>query len=44
MSRADNQAYYFNGFVIGGLKNSLGVCYSVDELLAELRRVARLCP
>ena len=40
MARADNQAFYFNGFVIGGLKESLGVCYSIDELLAALRAIA----
>lgn len=37
--KADNQAYYFNGFVIGGLKCSLGVCYSIDELINSLKEI-----
>lgn len=39
MPKADNQAFYFNGFVIGGLKNSLGVYYSIDDLIDALRNL-----
>lgn len=39
LSKADNQAYYFNGFVIGGLKNSLGVYYSIEDLINVLKKL-----
>lgn len=36
----ENQAYYVNPFIVGGMQGSLGVVYSEDELIAELGRIA----
>lgn len=41
MPKADNQAFYFNGFAVGGLKKSLGIYYSIDDLLDALRKINR---
>lgn len=32
----DNQAWAINAFIVGGLKNSLGIVGSVDEVIARL--------
>ena len=40
-SGVDNQSYYFNGFVIGGLKLSLGVYYDIDTLIDALVEVSK---
>lgn len=36
----ENQAFYINPFVVGGLQSSLGVVYDEEELIAELNRLA----
>jgi hypothetical protein len=36
----DNQSWAINAFVIGGLKSSLGVCTTVEDLLRRLDAVA----
>ncbi len=36
----ENQAFYINPFVVGGMQSSLGVVYSEDELISELHRIA----
>jgi len=38
-SGADNQAYYINGFVVGGLKLSLGLHLDEASMIAELKRI-----
>jgi hypothetical protein len=35
-SGIDNQAFYINPFVVGGMQSSLGVVYSEEELIARL--------
>lgn len=42
LTKVDNQAFYFNGFAIGGLKLSLGICYSINELIDRLNELAAL--
>ncbi len=37
----DNQAFYLNQFIIGGLKLSLGVYLDVDTLIEQLKLVSR---
>lgn len=37
----DNQAFYVNPFVVGGMHASLGVVYNEEDLIAELHRIAR---
>lgn len=37
----ENQAFYVNPFVVGGMQSSLGVVYNEDDLVAELTRLAR---
>jgi hypothetical protein len=39
-SGIDNQAFYVNSFVVGGMQSSLGVVYSEDDLIAALHRIA----
>lgn len=36
----ENQAFYVNPFIVGGMQSSLGVVYTEDELIAELRQIA----
>lgn len=36
----ENQAFYVNPFVVGGMQSSLGVVYSEEELISELTRIA----
>ena len=36
----ENQAFYVNPFIVGGMQRSLGVVYTEAELIAELRRIA----
>ncbi len=36
----DNQAFYVNSFIVGGMQSSLGVVYTEDDLVAELREIA----
>lgn len=35
----DNQAFYVNAFVVGGLQSSLGVVYSEDALIDRLKEI-----
>lgn len=37
----ENQAYYINSFVVGGMQRTLGVVYNEDELIQELKRIAQ---
>lgn len=39
LSGVNNQAFYFNGFVIGGLNLSLGVYYDEYSLFAKLKQI-----
>lgn len=39
-SGIENQAFYINPFIVGGMQRSLGVVYTEDELIRELRRLA----
>lgn len=39
-SGVDNQAFYVNPFIVGGMQGSLGVAYTEDELIRELQRIA----
>lgn len=41
LMKADNQAFYFNGFVIGGLKLSLGIYYDIDTLVQKIKSLAK---
>lgn len=41
-SGIENQAYYVNPFIVGGMQSSLGVVYTEAELIAELKRIANL--
>lgn len=36
----DNQAFYVNPFIVGGMQSSLGVVYTERELIEELRQIA----
>lgn len=36
----DNQAFYVNPFIVGGMQSSLGVVYTEDDLIAKLQRIA----
>ena len=36
----ENQAFYVNPFIVGGMQRSLGVVYTEAELIAELQRIA----
>lgn len=36
----DNQAFYVNPFIVGGMQSSLGVVYTEEELIAELKVIA----
>lgn len=38
-SGVENQAFYVNPFVVGGMQSSLGVVYSEDELYARLGEI-----
>ena len=38
----ENQAFYVNSFIVGGMQSSLGVVYNEDALTAELKRLAEL--
>lgn len=40
-SGIDNQSYYFNGFVIGALKESLGVYYDDNTLITALKKLSK---
>lgn len=40
-SGVENQAFYVNPFVVGGMQSSLGVVYNEDDLIAELRKMAQ---
>lgn len=35
-SGIENQAFYVNSFIVGGMQSSLGVAYSEDDLLGRL--------
>ena len=37
----DNQAFYINQFVVGGMQRSLGIAYSDEELLVRLHEIER---
>lgn len=39
-SGVENQAFYLNPFIVGGMQSSLGVVYSEVDLIDELRRLA----
>lgn len=39
LKKADNQCYYYNGFVVGGLNLSLGVHYSMESLINRLKQI-----
>ena len=39
-SGVENQAFYVNPFVVGGMQRSLGVVYNEDDLILALRRIA----
>lgn len=36
----ENQAFYVNPFIVGGMQRSLGVVYTEDELISRLRDIA----
>lgn len=38
-SGIENQAFYVNSFIVGGLQRSLGVVYTEDELIARLKAI-----
>jgi Nucleoside 2-deoxyribosyltransferase len=38
-SGVDNQAFYVNPFIVGGMQSSLGVVYSEDELYLRLSKI-----
>lgn len=38
----ENQAFYVNPFVVGGMQGSLGVVYNEPDLIRELQRIAQL--
>lgn len=40
-SGVENQAFYVNPFVVGGMQSSLGVVYDEDSLISELRKLAQ---
>lgn len=40
-SRIDNQAFYVNPFIVGGMQSSLGVVYTEPELIERLQEIAR---
>ncbi len=40
-SGIENQAFYVNSFVAGGIQSSLGVVYSEDDLIARLKEIQR---
>lgn len=37
----ENQAFYVNPFIVGGMQSSLGVVYDENELIQELKSIAR---
>lgn len=39
-SGVENQAFYVNSFIVGGMQSSLGVVYTEPDLIAELTRIA----
>lgn len=39
LKRADNQCFYFNGFVVGGLNLSLGMHYDVNSVINRLNQI-----
>lgn len=36
----ENQAFYVNPFIVGGMQSSLGVMYTETDLIARLREIA----
>ena len=38
-SGIDNQAFYINPFIVGGMQGSLGIVYTEDELIARLKEI-----
>ncbi len=38
----DNQAFYVNPFIVGGMQGSLGVVYNEDDLIARLKEIDAL--
>jgi nucleoside 2-deoxyribosyltransferase len=38
-SGIDNQAFYVNSFIVGGMQSSLGVAYTEEELIARLKEI-----
>lgn len=38
----ENQAFYVNPFIVGGMQRSLGVVYTEAELITSLKRIANL--
>lgn len=41
-SGIENQAFYVNPFIVGGMQSSLGVVYNEDDLIRELHRIAEM--
>lgn len=39
-SGIENQAYYINSFIVGGMQSSLGVVYTEQELIDRLKEIA----
>jgi len=38
-SGIENQAFYVNSFIVGGMQSSLGVVYTEDDLIARLKQI-----
>lgn len=38
-SGVENQAFYINPFIVGGMQSSLGVVYNEDDLFARLKDI-----
>lgn len=43
-SGIENQAFYVNSFIVGGMQSSLGVVMDEDQLVQRLREVAAMHP
>lgn len=40
-SGVENQAFYVNPFIVGGMQSSLGIVYTEEELILELQQIAQ---
>lgn len=40
-SGVENQAFYVNPFIVGGMQSSLGVVYTERDLITELTRISK---